>query len=79
MTTGHLFLVSQHREGAEPLRATYAFATDSNAEAARDLLVMAFVEPELDIVYARALSADEIAKLGLENGQFRSIWPTLEL
>lgn len=79
MTAGHLFLVSQHREGIEPLRATYAFATDSNAESARDLLAMAFVEPGLDIIYARALSSDEIAKLGLESGQFRSIWPTREL
>lgn len=79
MTTGHLFLVSQQREGFDPLRATYAIATDTNAEAAHDLLAMAFVEPGLEIVHARALSAEEIAKLGLSSGQFRSIWPTVEL
>ena len=74
-----MFLVSQEREGAEPLRATYAIATDVDEQGAYDLLAMALVEPGLDIVYARPLSADEINKLGLEEGQFRSFWPTKEL
>jgi len=74
-----MFLVSQPLEGEEPLQATYAIATDSNAEVAQGLLEMAFVGPGLTIAHARALSSDEIAKLGLEAGQFRSFWPTLEL
>ena len=79
MTAGHMFLVSQEREGDEPLRATYAIATDANEQGAYDLLAQALVEPGVDIVYARSLSADEIQKLGLEAGQFRSFWPTIEL
>ena len=79
MTTGHMFLVSHHRDDDEPLRATYAIATYSNAEVAQGLLELAFVERGLTIEYARTLSADEIARLGLEAGQFRSFWPTQEL
>jgi hypothetical protein len=79
MTAGHLFLVSYPREGDAPLRATYAIATDADEQGAHDLLTIAFVEPGLDIAYARALSSEEIKKLGLEAGQFRSIWPTREL
>lgn len=74
-----MLLVSQHRDDAEPLRATYAIATDQSAEVAEGLLEMAFVELGLIIEYARALSTIEIAKLGLETSQSRSIWPPQEL
>lgn len=79
MTTGHMFLVSHHREGFDPLHATYAIAAGADAHEAQELLAMAFVEPDLGITYERALTADEIKKLGLEAGQFRSFWPTREL
>jgi hypothetical protein len=77
MTIGHMFLVAHPREGA-PLHATYAVA-GKDRQACQDLLVHKLREVGIDVVYARELSEQEIAKLGLSTGEFRSFWPTTEL
>lgn len=78
MTTGHMYLVAHPRNG-DPLHATYAVA-GSDQQATLDVLTAGLSREEgIDILYARALSADEITKLGLKSGQFRSFWPTKEL
>ena len=77
MTTGHLFLVA-HPRGDEALHVTYAVA-GADRQATQDVLVAGLAEPGVNVLYARALSADEIGKLGLEVGKYRSVWPTREL
>jgi len=77
MTIGHMFLVSHPREGT-PLHATYAVA-GKDRQACQDVLVHALREAGIDVRYARELSEEEVAKLGLSTGQFRSFWPTVEL
>ena len=77
MTTGHMFLVSHPRDGS-PLRATYAVA-GGDRQSAQDVLVHALREPGLDVLYARPLTEEEITRLGLAAGQFRSFWPSKEL
>ena len=77
MTTGHMFLVAHPRNGA-PLHTTYGVA-GGDRQATLDVLTAGLNEPGIDIQYARALSSDEITKLGLATGQFRSFWPTKEI
>lgn len=77
MTTGHMFLVSFPRDG-EPLLATYAVG-GSDRQATQGVLTAGLNEPDVDIQYARPLTADEITKLGVAVGAFRSFWPTKEL
>ena len=73
-----MYLVAHLRNGS-PLHATYAVA-GSDQQATLDVLTAGLNnEAGIDIQYARALSADEIEKLGLDSGQFRSFWPTKEL
>jgi predicted signal transduction protein with EAL and GGDEF domain len=77
MTSGHMFLVSHPRVG-RPLHVTYVVA-GADRQACQDLLVSGLCEPEIDVHYARPLTSDELAKLGVSAGDFRSVWPTLEL
>ena len=76
--SGHLILVTMPRPGSDPLRATYAVA-GGDMQAAQDVVTNELRQPGLDVTYGRAMTADEIEKLGLTNGQFRSFWPTVEL
>lgn len=78
MTNGHMIYVTFPRAGTAPLHVTYAVA-GGDSQTAQDVLANEFREPEVDILYGRALSAAEIEKLGLSAGQFRSFWPTHEL
>ena len=73
-----MYLVAHPRLGS-PLHATYAVA-GSDQQATLDVLTAGLNnEAGIDIRYARAMSADEITKLELEAGEFRSFWPTKEL